>query len=93
MAWSLVAKMEYVVVEMVEKVVVDMGYLVEKKRKKKVVWWCCGCWNGGGDGGERGGGVGGEVGGEGGRPRGRHGSKPWKWAAGAFSGKRRKGKG
>jgi len=36
MAWSLVAKVEYMVVEMVEKVVVEMGYLVEKKRKKKV---------------------------------------------------------
>ena len=68
MAWSLVAKVEYMVVEMVEKVVVEMGYLVEKKRKKKVVWWCCGCcccWNGGekgrvvggGDGGGNGGGV------------------------------------
>ena len=37
MSWSLVAKVEYMVVEMVEKVVVEMGYLVEKKRKKKVV--------------------------------------------------------
>jgi len=37
MAWSLVAKVEYMVVEMVEKVVVEMGYLVEKKRKKKMV--------------------------------------------------------
>jgi len=36
MAWSLVAKVEYMVVEMVEKVVVKMGYLMEKKRKKKM---------------------------------------------------------
>ena len=37
LVWLVVAKVEYMVVEMVEKVVVDMGYLVEKKRKKKVV--------------------------------------------------------
>ena len=37
MAWSLVVKVEYVVVEMVEKVVVEMGYLVKKRRKKVVL--------------------------------------------------------
>ena len=35
MAWSLVAKVEYVVVEMVEKVVVEMGYLVEKEEEEE----------------------------------------------------------
>ena len=46
------------VVEMVEKVVVEMGYLVERE-EEEVVWWCCCCWNDGGDGGEKGEGVGG----------------------------------
>ena len=38
MAWSLVAKVEYVVVERVEKVVVEMGYFGGKRRKKMVLW-------------------------------------------------------
>ena len=35
MARSLVATMEYVMVEMVEKVVVEMGYLVEKEEEEE----------------------------------------------------------
>ena len=35
MTWSLVAKVEYVVMEMVEKVVVEMGYLVEKEEEEE----------------------------------------------------------
>jgi len=35
MAWSLVAKVVYVVVEMVEKVVVIMGFLVKKEKKEE----------------------------------------------------------
>ena len=37
LVWLVVAKVEHMVMEMVEKVMVDMGYLVKKKRKKKVV--------------------------------------------------------
>ena len=40
MAWFVVAKMEYVVMEMVGKVVVKMGYLVEKRRGRRR--WCGG---------------------------------------------------
>ena len=35
MAWFVAAKMEYVVVEMVENVVVEMGYLVEKEEEEE----------------------------------------------------------
>ena len=81
LVWLVVAKVEYIVVEMVErwwwKWVVWW-----KERKKKVVWWCCyGCWNGGGDGGEKGGRVGGGnrgemVGGKDGRD-----GRPWEQGA------------
>ena len=72
MAWLVVAKMVYVVVEMVEKMVKKMGCFDGKRRKKMVIWWSCGCCccrNGGGDGGKGGEGVGGREEGEGGWPR------------------------